>query len=338
MPQLKVMTWNVENLFSPSEEGFDSAEELQTAKDTFDEKIALLKKVINQAAPDIIGFQEIGDEEALSKLQTALGNYPHSAISNYPDGRGIRNAFLCKHAIQDRQDIVNFPAGVAQLIFSLDGYGNTRPVTRLGRGALYVCFDKEGTRFHAIVAHLKSKLITYPRPNGVSFVPRNEFERTNGAGIALHRRTAEVTTLRHRVNALLKADGARPLVVMGDFNDVPYAQTSLILNGPEGSTIGTGGFNRPDKGDNTRLFNLVSLFPEGRDFSRIHHGVGELLDQILVSEELLPRDEATNKRILPVVDSLVDFAGGLESITNNPNVRLDKIAPDHSPVIATFEL
>lgn len=246
---------------------------------------------------------------------------------------------MSKHRITKKQNFVNFSAGVGQLIFSLDGYGNARPVTRLGRGALYVSFKKEGRTFHAVVAHLKSKLLTYPRSSGNSaFSPRNEFERTNAAAIALHRRTAEAATLRLKVNQLLNDNNARPLILMGDFNDVPNAQTSLILNGPSGSTIGTRGFDTPDKGDDTRLFNLASLLPKDRDFSRIHNGVGELLDQILVSEELLPRDSDTGKRQLPTVDSLVDFAGNLASISNNPNARQDKVAPDHSPVVATFKL
>ena len=338
MPQLKVMTWNVENLFDPSENTRLSAAELVEKQATFQSKLSLLNEVVQQQDYDIIGLQEVGSLSALTALQTRLGNYPHLAISDYPDGRGIRNAFLSKHPITKKQNLVHFPAGVGLLIFSLDGFGNTRPVTRMGRGALYISFEKAGRTFHAVVAHLKSKLLTYPRASGFSaFSPRNEFERTNAAAIALHRRTAEAATLRLKVNQLLQENDARPLILMGDFNDVPNAQTSLILNGPSGSTIGTRGFDTPDKGDDTRLFNLATLFPAERNYSRIHKGVGELLDQILVSEELLPRDPATNKRQLPEVDSLVDFAGNLASIGSNPNARADKVAPDHAPVVARFE-
>ena len=338
MPQLKVMTWNVENLFDPNVNTRLSDAELITRRATYDAKIGLLSRVITTENPDLIGFQEIGNVSALEALQASLGNYPHLEVSRFPDGRGIRNAFLSKHAITSRRDIVDFPAGVSQLIFSLDGYGNARPVTRLGRGALQVSFVKEGVTFHAIVAHLKSKLLTYPRPNGVAFTPRNEFEQTNAAGIALHRRTAEAAALRLRINQLLNNNDTRPLILMGDFNDVPHAQTSLILNGPEGSTIGTRGFQTPDQGDDTRLFNLAPLFAEGRNYSRIHNGVGELLDQLLVSEEMLPRDPANGQRRLPVVDSLVDFSGNLASVSSNPNARLDQIPPDHAPVVATFDL
>ncbi|MEL7053183.1 MAG: hypothetical protein AAGM45_15565, partial [Cyanobacteria bacterium J06588_5] len=143
-------------------------------------------------------------------------------------------------------------------------------------------------------------------------------------------------TVRSRINELLEGNSHRPLVLLGDLNDVPEAQTSLILNGPPGSEIGTGGFVRPDKGDDTRLFNLAALIPEERRVSRVYRGKGELLDQILASVELFPA--AGKARKLPTVDSYVDFADQLPSITEDPTKRKDKAAPDHSPVTATFPL
>jgi len=83
------------------------------------------------------------------------------------------------------------------------------------------------------------------------------------------RRSAESVTLRIRANSLLVETSDRPLIVLGDFNDMPDAQTSL-LHGPAGSELGTAGFDRPDKGDDARLFNLAPLIPEERRFSRIH--------------------------------------------------------------------
>src|SRR6185295_2610880 len=134
----------------------------------------------------------------------------------------------------------------------------------------------------------KSKLLTFPRLGGSSFKPRDEDERAQVAGIALMRRMAEAVTLRMRINAFLVNNVQTPLLLLGDFNDVPEAQTSLILSGPPGSEIGTPGFHRRDQGDDVRLFNLAPVIPEDRRFSRVHHGRGELLDQIFASDELLP--------------------------------------------------
>ena len=120
----------------------------------------------------------------------------------------------------------------------------------MGPGALRIRVTKEGLTVYLITAHLKSKLLSFPRFGGqTSFAPRDEEERAQVAGLALERRTAEAVTLRIRANELLEGNATATLttlIVLGDFNDVPEAQTSLILNGPPGSEIGTESFHRRD--------------------------------------------------------------------------------------------
>jgi endonuclease/exonuclease/phosphatase family metal-dependent hydrolase len=232
---------------------------------------------------------------------------------------------------------VDFPPGPALDIHDLTGAGGTTPVTRMSRGALRIRVTKQGLTLDLITAHLKSKLLTFPRPGGSSFEPRDETERSQIGGIALLKRTAEAVTMRMHANGLLEGNPQTPLVLLGDFNDVPEAQTSLLLAGPPGSEIGTAGFNQKDKGDDTRLFNLAPRIPEERRFSRIHRGRGELLDQIFASEELLPFGP-DNKRRMPAVDSHIDFADQLPSVSENPTERTSETAPDHAPVTAVFEV
>jgi hypothetical protein len=57
----------------------------------------------------------------------------------------------------------------------------------------------------------------------------------------------------------------------------------------------------------------------------------------LAAEKLLSRGNAINRE-LPDVDSHVDFADSLPSISDNPNVRAAEIEPDHAPVTAAFEV
>lgn len=188
-----------------------------------------------------------------------------------------------------------------------------------------------------ITAHLKFKLLTFPRGR---FFPRNEEERAQVAGIALMRRMAEAVTLRIWVNGLLGRADLTPLLLLGDLNDVPEAQTTLILNDPPGSEIGTLSFDRPDKGDAARLFNLAPTFPpevrpEER-VSRIHEGRGELIDQILASVEFFPVGD-DNRTRLPQFVSHIDVAGGPPSVGENI-VEREEVASDHAPVTATFDL
>jgi endonuclease/exonuclease/phosphatase family metal-dependent hydrolase len=333
MPTFKATTWNVENLFRPAATA--SAVERQR----YQSKLALLASTISQVDPDVVALQEVGGLEPLSDLQQQLPAYAASGVSIFPGDRGIRVAFLSKLPIDTREHIVDFPPGPALQINGLDAVGAIVPITRMGRGALRIQVTKAGVTVNLITAHLKSKLLTFPRPQGGSpFVPENEDERAQVAGIALMRRSAEAVTLRIRANALLVGNQNMPLIVLGDFNDVPEAQTSLLLTGPTGSELGTLGFARPDAGDDARLFNVAAALHANRNFSRIHRGRGELLDQIFASEELFPVD-AQNLRQGPInADSFVDFAGQLHSITDDPGDRAAEIVPDHAPVSATFEL
>lgn len=333
MNQFTAMTWNVENLFRP--DGSDPA-----AVARYPLKLALLARVITGLDVDVVAFQEIGGDDALADLQQKLGGkYPHRAVSIHPDQRGIRVAFLSRLPITEQKHIHEFPAGPA---LAIQNYKSTKgdvcPVTEMGRGALHIRVEKDGVGINVITAHLKSKLLTFP---GGRFSTNDENERAQVAGIALHRRAAEAVTLRTYINGLLKSNDNNPLLLLGDFNDVPEAQTSLILLGPSGSTISvppSRAFSQKDKGDDVRLFNLAPLIADpALRYSRKHDGRAELLDQILASEELFPRD-ADGKRRLPAFESHVDFENELAEITDDPNARKNKIAPDHAPVTARFEL
>ena len=110
-------------------------------------------------------------------------------ISAFPDRRGIRVTFLSKHAVGEQEDIVDFPPRPALDIHGLSETGGSTPITRMGRGGLRIRVTKDGLTVDLLTAHLKSKLLSFPRPGGTtSFTPRNEEERAQAAGIALMQR------------------------------------------------------------------------------------------------------------------------------------------------------
>jgi hypothetical protein len=58
--------------------------------------------------------------------------------------------------------------------------------------------------------------------------------------------------------------------------------TTQMLYGLTGSQFGTCGFDHPDQGDGSRLWNLAPQIPvEHQLLSRIFEGQGELIDHIL---------------------------------------------------------
>ena len=157
-----------------------------------------------------------------------------------------------------------------------------------------------------MVAHLKSKLISYPRQPGVvsgsMFAPNDEGERLRYAGYALYRRTAEAMTCRAALDEVFAAVGdhpgegagtgqANPVIFCGDLNDEPLAATTQIIQGPGGSEIDFrpgSGFRTGDTGDGYRMWNLYRLLPsEGPNYSRIYRGRGELIDHVFASHRLV---------------------------------------------------
>ena len=118
--------------------------------------------------------------------------------------------------------------------------------------------------------------------------------------------------------------------LMGDMNDEPEAATTLILNGPPGSEIGSVGLDQPDQGDGDRLWNLAPLIPQERRFSRIYRGRMELIDHIFVSHCLVTDTHTTDV-------TTVAAAPGTPSIDDNPNQQKGKPGSDHAAVVATFD-
>lgn len=90
---MKVMTWNVENLFRPGGESGPPSEEVYQAK------LGGLAGKINAEAPDVAGLQEVGDPDALEDLVQLLDGEWERRLSQHPDRRGIRVGWLSRHPI-----------------------------------------------------------------------------------------------------------------------------------------------------------------------------------------------------------------------------------------------
>ncbi|MEN3280521.1 MAG: hypothetical protein V7607_1661 [Solirubrobacteraceae bacterium] len=319
---LTVATWNVENFFLP---GVGAG---PTSQDAYATKLAHLRATIESVAPDVLAVQEVGQPEALEDLRAALGGGWHALASQHPDQRGIRVGFLSTLAIDEHEDIVDFPDVLDAIQQSDDG----EPEHAMGRGALRVRVTHDGTAVDLVCCHLKSKLLSFPgaTPGTTSFAPKNEDQRARYGAYALYRRTAEAATVRCAADALLEGHGdQRALVVMGDLNDEAAAATTQMLLGPPGSQLGTGGFDQPDAGDGMRLWNLAPLIPDGEGYSRIFEGRRELIDHVLVSRRLVGPGN------LPGVRVHHQSAG---SIGVDPLARRDEPASDHDPVLAHLNI
>lgn len=354
MATFTIMCWNVENLFLPEPDA--SAATLGR----FQAKLATLSAVIDSQEPDVLALQEVGPDGALQALQDALDTPLSHALEGEPDDRGIRVAFLSRLPFTTSRTIKAFPELIRPVqasdpVFDEPATPEDESLTSaMGRGALEVTVEVDGTPVTVITAHFKSKLISYARQRGLvvgsQFSPNDEHERYRYAAYGLYRRTTEALTVRDRVNQLLgPAEGPpdlekglgrqKAVVVCGDLNDEPEAATTQILQGPSGSELGTEGFNRGDKGDGYRLWNLAPILnrdPDGEPpaeppFTRRFKGRGELIDHIFASHRLVNPDNQPVARTVMSSDHL-------PSITEMPSERTADPGSDHAAVVARFQV
>ncbi|MEU7055619.1 endonuclease/exonuclease/phosphatase family protein [Streptomyces sp. NPDC046197] len=307
-------TWNLENLYRP---GGPYGPKDKAAYDT---KLAALAAVITELDPALLGVQEVGDPDALRDLAELLDGDWHLAISEHPDGRGIRVGFLSRTALDVLSDTAAFPGRLRPV--QADDSGSQD--AQAGRGFLAVGTETAAGPLRVAVAHLKSKLLTYP---GDRFVPHDEGERARYGAYALYRRAAEAATLRALADELLAGEGGtRDVVVLGDLNDEVQAATTQILLGPPGSEIGTPGYDHPDQGDAVRLWDVAPLIPAERRYSRVNSGRRELIDHVLVSHHLVHRLTEAGTGLPD------DSAPRLPSIGPDPAERQGAPGSDHAPV------
>ncbi len=346
MAQLTVMTWNVQNLFpiGSGDGGPDTTFE-------YEAKLAALAGVIDVVQPDVIALQEVGPERVLVDLSQRCAIDYDNLVAGIPDGRGIRVALMSPRRLSNRSDTMHFPPGVTPVQVRDVRFDdphttdNEALADHTGRGILSATFRTGGVRATIVTAHLKSKLISYPAlvPGGrTRFVPTDEGERLRCAGYAIHRRTAEAMTCRAVLDAALARPGDAPgdgpgtgtdvpVIFLGDLNDEPRAASTQIIQGPGGSEIdfrGGAGFQRSDRGDGYRMWNLHRLLPaDGINATRVYRGRGELIDHIFASHRLV------NPARIPTVEIVA--ASPLPSMGNDPTVPTN--APsDHAAVVATF--
>ncbi|MEM9151522.1 MAG: endonuclease/exonuclease/phosphatase family protein [Cyanobacteria bacterium P01_F01_bin.3] len=315
---ITITTWNVQNFSKGSK--------------AFEEKLDFLANTLEALGSDVVALQEILDPEALQAIADRLSFHAFAAS---PDGRGNRVAFLTREPpVEPPQDIIEWqlPPGEVVRRFSRDGEAAIEP--NLPRPAQQITVSHGDKKITLLNVHMKSKLLTFGRSR---FSTSDETLRVQTAYFGLKRRAAESTTLREISTQLLAAE--KNTILLGDFNDGPQAATTEALYGPPGSqprgpddsTRAFGAFQRKDKGDTQRLFNITNLVPAEIRWTREHKGKKEMLDYILVSEGLMPRDR-DGLRQVPKMSILNEDVPNL--VSSNPNVG--GIVPDHAPVTATF--
>lgn len=261
-----VAFWNLENLFDTNDDPDKNDEDfLPTGiymwdQERLERKMFNLARVIrsmnNNNAPDILGVCEVEHTYLLDSMSNSfLADFKYNSVGiESPDGRGIDNALMYK---SDKFKLLSFSGDTVKLSAGFS--------TRL---VLYVeLLTNQKDTLHIFVNHFPS------RRGGEE---ESEISRIEAA-----------QTLRQGVNRILDINLHAKIIILGDFNDEPL--NSSVLN-----TLKAAPFKCDsilsidfDEDKESYLFNAAYETYESGDGTFMYRGNWNLLDQIIISRELI---------------------------------------------------
>lgn len=301
--KLSIATFNVENLITADKKIYDELK-VRYTQEQYSQKIAWIKSQLLKINADIIGFQEVFEEQALKDclLGTPMENW-HLIVAD-PNGKSPVNAILSKYPIEVSsiiQDIPNkFDFFDDQI--TTDGVSNINiPITKFSRGVLK-CHIKinENLTITVLVLHLKSKRPIFTKDfdsNNADFSQKAE-----GNIRSLIRRGIEACGVRQLITDEIDLNEHNPIFVLGDLNDNDTAVTNQAILGDEPY------FNLPLE---QKIKKWKYVLQNSKDiqarksienfhYTYIHNGHFESLDNIFISNHFAETNFNRLGRIIDV--------------------------------------
>lgn len=268
---LRIMFYNVENLFDTEDDSLTNDEEFLPNQgkywnyNRYQAKLHHISTVIVSIGgwnpPELIGLCEIENRKVLDDLckKSELANIGYNIIhKESKDSRGIEVALLYRKKLFQpiKYEAVN-------VIFPFSPGSNTRDI-------LYVCGQTNNhDTLHIFVNHWPS------RWGGQLDSERNRME------------VARI--LRHKVDSIFNILPKAKIIIMGDLNDYPDNKSLTDILKAKRTF---------DNIIDSDLYNLSANIGQNSDIgSHKHEGVWGVLDQIIVSGSLLNSKKglSTNK-------------------------------------------
>lgn len=318
--EVKIATYNVENLFDMNNDGTEYEEYVPNGDWGWNENIYRIKlrntaNVIKDIGADIIGLQEIESETALKDLKAELNRqglyYQYYAFARTTNS-AVNTALLSRYPIQSALKL---------------------PVSRNGqyRDILEAKININGTFVRVFINHWKSK-------SG----PESE----------------RIACAKRLVSRLNELPSDEPFILLGDFNSHYEEYRTFLRSRKLNDTDGITGINHilktineegnpitytTLKGNNGHLYNLWYELAGEKRWSHQYKGKGEGLDNIIISPAL-----ADGKGIEYVKDSFDRFDAPYlfnkgkvyrwQQSRNYPKHHLGEGYSDHLPIFALFRL
>lgn len=260
--KIYIAFWNLENLFDTKDDpnNYGDDEFLPTSKSEwneirFDQKLSNLSKIIRSMndgnGPDILGVCEVENRYVLEELSSRFLKDLNYEIVHFDskDPRGIDVGLIYK---KNKFKYLNSEP------IRVPIQGNTRDI-------LFSTLIYRSDTLHIFVNHWPS--------------------RRTGEKESEPRRIIAATTLRYKVDSLLKSNPKSSIVIMGDFNDMPDNKSLLM-------TL----LAVPLECDNLSPEYTVNLYNTAyKKYSKgmgtfLYQGNFNMLDQIIISKGLLDKN------------------------------------------------
>ena len=307
--------WNLENLFDTTDDPnkndveFTPESKKEWTQERLNEKLSNLSKVIssmnNGKGPDLLGVEEVEHEALLDSL---IKKYIHQknykvAYDESPDERGIDVGLIYN------ADIFKLLSLKADTVKLPDKYP-----TRLILNVKLVTKNKD--TIYVFVNHW---------PSRIGGEEKSEIKRVTAAMI-----------LRTEVNKILLKNPNSNIIIVGDFNDEPKNKSiAEILNAKDFNCRNNPDINSKD------LFNLAYKESEAGEGSYMYRSQWNMLDQIIVSGNLLHKNYECGSFEIYKPEFMVTRSGrfkGAAFPTYGGGNRYLGGYSDHFPVIAKFSL
>lgn len=319
----KVGTFNVFNLISPDTTYYGKR---SYTKESYQNKITWIAGQLDKMDADIVGFQEVFEEDALREaLQKSekLKNAHLVVVPRTSESPSV--AIASRFPIISHEIIEGFPVHV-----ELEN-GTKLPTQKFTRPILKVTIEvRPKLLLTVITAHLKSKRPMLDKEDQHITL----LERAEGEVKATIHRLAEALALRAVVVDELE-NRRNPLILVGDLNDNDRAVSTRLISGEPPFR------NMPDHTKrqiwDVLLYHVKEIQSRKSydDFyyTHIHNGHHEALDHIMVSQELVSENPNHIGRVgyvRTLNDHLLD-----ETLSED---RIPEWHSDHAQVVASFEL
>ncbi len=323
---IKVGTFNAYNLVLPGVIYYTNRKYSQI---DYDRKVNWLAEQLRRMDADVVGFQEVFNEDALKEVVSASGIYEDAGVliaGGPSEELRPMTALVTRYPVLEQGSITEFP-GEARIEYD----GDVVPIDTFSKPVLWARVKiSEAVFITVIVVHLKSKRPIIPEgadkddPKVIA----------HGKAKALILRAAESYALRCILVDMLR-DTDKPVILLGDVNDAVHAVTSDIIAGSPPWRY----LPRDKKEDiwDVLLYNVKDIKARRsyRDvyYTHIFDGHYESLDHIFVSEEFVfpnPNHFAYVENVVVLNDHLIDETLSSEEVPNWQS--------DHGQVIATIKI